>query len=84
MFNIYHINKNKNINASRPANYKLNKVKFINSCKTKVSLQFIYLKKQIIITKIVANKTVKVVKNAIKTANKALNLYNKYLNQVIP
>ncbi len=35
-------------------------------------------------TEIVADKTVEVVKNAIETADGALNLYNKYLNQVIP
>lgn len=35
-------------------------------------------------TEIVADKTVEVVKNAIETADGALNLYNKYLDQVIP
>ncbi len=33
---------------------------------------------------IVADKTVEVVKNAIETADGALDLYNKYLDQVIP
>ncbi|KEM38208.1 hemolysin E, chromosomal domain protein [Escherichia coli 6-319-05_S4_C3] len=37
MFDIYHINRNKDIDASRPANYELDEVKFINSCKTGVS-----------------------------------------------
>ncbi|EHA3039514.1 hemolysin E, partial [Escherichia coli] len=32
----------------------------------------------------VADKTVEVVKNAIETADGALDLYNKYLDQVIP
>lgn len=35
-------------------------------------------------TEIVADKTVEVVKNAIETADGALDLYNKYLDQVIP
>lgn len=84
MFDIYHINRNKDIDASRPANYELDEVKFINSCKTGVSLQFIYLKRRMIMTEIVADKTVEVVKNAIETADGALDLYNKYLDQVIP
>nr|HBA8506723.1 hemolysin E [Escherichia coli] len=37
-----------------------------------------------IMTEIVADKTVEVVKNAIETADGALDLYNKYLDQVIP
>ncbi|EFH6695271.1 hemolysin E, partial [Escherichia coli] len=74
----------KDIDASRPANYELDEVKFINSCKTGVSLQFIYLKRRMIMTEIVADKTVEVVKNAIETADGALDLYNKYLDQVIP
>ncbi|MBW9309317.1 hypothetical protein FA039_09320 [Escherichia coli] len=84
MFDIYHINRNKDIDASRPPNYELDEVKFINSCKTGVSLQFIYLKRRMIMTEIVADKTVEVVKNAIETADGALDLYNKYLDQVIP
>lgn len=36
-----------------------------------------------IMTEIVADKTVEVVKNAIETADGALDLYNKYLDQVI-
>lgn len=72
MFDIYHINRNKDIDASLPANYELDEVKFINSCKTGVSLQFIYLKRRMIMTKIVADKTVEVVKNAIETADGAL------------
>ena len=84
MFDIYNINRNKDIDASRPANYELDEVKFINSCKTGVSLQFIYLKRRMIMTEIVADKTVEVVKNAIETADGALDLYNKYLDQVIP
>ena len=84
MFDIYHINRNKDIDASRPANYELDEVKFFNSCKTGVSLQFIYLKRRMIMTEIVADKTVEVVKNAIETADGALDLYNKYLDQVIP
>ncbi|MFS3312051.1 hypothetical protein ACK6VB_19120, partial [Escherichia coli] len=60
MFDIYHINRNKDIDASRPANYELDEVKFINSCKTGVSLQFIYLKRRMIMTEIVADKTVEV------------------------
>ncbi len=35
-------------------------------------------------TEIVADKTVEVVKNAIETADGTLDLYNKYLDQVIP
>lgn len=35
-------------------------------------------------TEIVADKMVEVVKNAIETADGALDLYNKYLDQVIP
>lgn len=35
-------------------------------------------------TEIVADKTVEVVKNAIETADGALDFYNKYLDQVIP
>lgn len=72
MFDIYHINRNKDIDASLPANYELDEVKFINSCKTGVSLQFIYLKRRMIMTEIVADKTVEVVKNAIETADGAL------------
>ncbi|MDD8821165.1 hypothetical protein LAY07_01045, partial [Escherichia coli] len=52
MFDIYHINRNKDIDASLPANYELDEVKFINSCKTGVSLQFIYLKRRMIMTEI--------------------------------
>ncbi|EEV8701982.1 hemolysin E, partial [Escherichia coli] len=43
-----------------------------------------YLKRRMIMTEIVADKTVEVVKNAIETADGALDLYNKYLDQVIP
>ena len=35
-------------------------------------------------TEIVAYKTIEVVKNAVETADGALDLYNKYLDQVIP
>lgn len=35
-------------------------------------------------TEIFANQTVEVVKSAIETADGALDLYNKYLDQVIP
>ncbi|WP_338317396.1 hemolysin E, partial [Escherichia coli] len=55
----------------------------MNSCKTGVSLQFIYLKRRMIMTEIVADKKVEVVKKAIETEDGALDLYNKCLDQVI-